>query len=527
MIRNLVGQALLSVALAAFSLQAQAQAETVTVGLSADVTSVDPHYQLLSPNQNISDHIFNRLVERNEQLRMLPGLALSWKTVDPTTWEFQLRPNVTFHDGSPFTAEDVVFSIERIASIKDSPAPFTVYTKFITGMSIVDPMTVRFKTATPYPLLPNYLSAVYIVSKKAAAQATTADFNSGKAAVGTGPYKLVRFNRGDRVELVRNDAYWGKKPVVQNVTFKIMTNDSARVAALLSKDVQAIEAVPVADLKRLNATADINVIQRIASRFIFLNVDSKRDQTPFVTDKDGKPLAHNPLKDVRVRKALSKAIDRNLIASKVMEGASRPTGQLMIPGLPGYNEALKVEPVDVEGAKKLLAEAGYPNGFNLTLHGPNNRYVQDDQILQALAQMFGRVGITTKVEAMPATTFMPRQNKGEYSVSLAGWAGSSYEASGYLRPLLETRDVDKGMGTFNGGRYSNPSLDELIDKAVETLDDAEREKLLQKATEMAMADQAIIPLHHQVNLWAARKPLIFPGRSDERTYGFSFVNKEP
>jgi peptide/nickel transport system substrate-binding protein len=500
-----------------------AQAQSITVGLSADVTSIDPHFHLFSPNQNISEHIFGRLIERNDQLRMIPGLALSWRAVDDLTWEFKLRPNVTFHDGSPFTADDVAFSIERVPNIKDSPGLFTIYTKEITGVTVVDPLTVRFKTARPHPLLPNDMAIVPIVSKKAANGMSTADFNSGKAAVGTGPYKLQRYARGDRVELVRNDAYWGKKPQAQNVTFKILTNDAARVAALMSNDIQAMDAVPVADLKRLSSNPDLTVVQRTGTRLMFLYVDVARDASPFVTDKDGKPLASNPLKDARVRQALSKAIDRELIRNRVMEGASRPTTQLMIMGLPGYSEALKVEAADIEGAKKLLADAGYPNGFGLTLHGTNNRYVQDDQILQTLAQMFSRIGIAMKVEASPAAVFFPRNNRGDLSVSMSGWAPDTAEASSPLRALIASRNKDKGFGAFNSGSYSNAKVDQLIEKAMATINDAERDKLLQQATETALGEHAIIPIHHQVNLWAMRKNVRYGGRADERTYAFDFI----
>jgi peptide/nickel transport system substrate-binding protein len=500
------------------------QAQTVTVGLSADITSVDPHFHNYTPNQNISDHIFNRLVERNDQLRMVPGLAVSWRTIDDTTWEFKLRPGVTFHDGSPFTADDVVFSIERVPTLKDSPGLFSTYTKAITGITVVDPLTIRLKTAQPYPLLPNDLSVVSIVSKKAATGATSADFNSGKAAIGTGPFKLARFVRGERVELVRNDNYWGKKPQMQNLTVKILTNDAARVAALLANDVQLIDAVPVADVKRLTTNADLRVSQRTSTRLIYLYLDVSRDQSPFITDKDGKPLASNPLKDVRVRHALSKAIDRETIKARAMDGASRPTTQLLIPGLPGYVEALKVEAPDIEGAKKLLADAGYPNGFGLTLHGTNNRYVQDEQILQTVAQMLSRIGVAVKVEAQPAAVFFGRQNKGDYSVSMSGWAPDSAEGSSLLRAFIATRNKDKGLGTYNAGNYSNPKVDQLLETALATINDAEREKLLQQAIQLAIGtDQAVIPLHHQVNLWASRKEVTFSGRSDERTLAVDFV----
>jgi peptide/nickel transport system substrate-binding protein len=499
------------------------QAQTLAVGLSADVTSIDPHYHLLSPNQSLADHVFNRLIERNDALRMLPGLALSWRAVDELTWEFKLRPGVAFHDGSPFTADDVAFSIERVATLKDSPGPFTIYTKEITGIQVVDPLTIRFKTARPHPLLPNDMAVVSIVSKKAASGAATADFNAGKAAIGTGPYKLVRYARGDRIELVRNEAYWGKKPQAQNLTFKILTNDAARVAALLSGDVQLIDAVPVADLKRLSGHPDLSVAQRTGTRVIYLYLDHARDASPFVTDKDGKPLASNPLKDLRVRQALAKAIDRETIRSRVMEGASRSTAQFMIPGLSGYSEAMKVEPADIDGAKKLLTDAGYPNGFGLTLHGTNNRYVQDEQILQTLAQMWSRIGVAVKVEAQPAAVFFARQNKSEYSMSMSGWSPDTFEASSPLRAFIATRNKDKGLGTVNVGGYSNPKVDKLIEDAMATINEGERDKLLQQATQAALADVAVIPLHQQVNLWASRKGIQYGGRSDERTYAFDVV----
>jgi peptide/nickel transport system substrate-binding protein len=497
--------------------------QTVNVGMAADVTSVDPHYHLYSPNQSIADHVFNRLIERNDQLRLLPGLALSWRPVDELTWEFKLRPNVVFHDGSPFTAEDVAFSIDRVPTVKDSPGPFTVYTKEIASVTIVDPLTIRFKTHRPHALLPNDLSVLPIIPKKLGTGVTTADFNSGKAVIGTGPYKLVKFSRGERIELVRNDAYWGKKPPAQSLVFKILTNDASRVAALLSGDVQVIEAVPVADIKRLSDSQDVAIVQRVSTRLIFLYFDVSRAPSPFVTDSAGKPLDANPLKDLRVRKAMSKAIDRELIRSRLMDGASRPTAQLVIQGLSGYTEALKPESVDVDGAKKLLADAGYPNGFSVILHGPNNRYVQDEQILQTVAQMLGRIGITVKVEAMPAAVFFPRNNRGDFSFSMSGWVPDSGEASSPLRTLLAARNKDKGFGAFNAGGYSNPKMDQLIEKAMETLNDGERDKLLQQAVELAMADQAIAPLHHQVNVWATRKNIRYGGRSDERTYGFDFI----
>ncbi|HSC25914.1 MAG TPA: ABC transporter substrate-binding protein, partial [Vicinamibacterales bacterium] len=287
---------------------AQAQAQSITIGLAADVTSIDPHFHLLTPNASLGEHVFDLLIHKDQNQRLKPGLAVSWRAVDELTWEFKLREGVKFHDGSEFTAEDVVFSLGRPETIKNSPGPYTVYTKAITEKIVVDKHTVRLKTATPYPLVPNEVGAVMIVSKRAAQNATTDDFNTGKAAIGTGPYKFVRWAKGDRIELVRNDAYWGQKPPWERVTFRLITNDPARVAALLSGDVQAIEAVPTSDLNKLKSNAQLQLFRAVSNRLIYLHIDSSRDRTPMVTDKAGKPLDRNPLKDARVRQALSMAI---------------------------------------------------------------------------------------------------------------------------------------------------------------------------------------------------------------------------
>ena len=363
-----------------------AGASDLTIGIGADVTAIDPHYHNVTPNNNVAAHIFDYLVLRDERQKPIPGLAESWRTVDPLTWEFKLRRGVKFHDGSELTAADVVASIERVPSVPNSPSPFTAYTKQIKEMTVVDPYTIRFRTAAPYPLMPTDMTQVAIVSAKAA-KASTEDFNSGKAAIGTGPYKLVRYMKGDRIELARFDGYWGGKTPWEKVTLRLLPNDASRVAALLAGDVQAIEYVPTSDVARIRSDKRLNVYKIIADRLIYLHLDSDRDVSPFVTDKDGKPLARNPLKDPRVRKALSKAINRSAIVDKVMEGEAVAAGQLLADGMFGTTKNLKVEPYDPAGAKKLLAEAGYPDGFGLTIHAPNNRYVNDAKIAQAIAQM--------------------------------------------------------------------------------------------------------------------------------------------
>jgi peptide/nickel transport system substrate-binding protein len=515
----------LTIAIAAVSLMSVAspsQGQELKIAVAADVTSIDPHFFNLFPNNNIAEHIFDKLVQMDPDSKMIPGIAVSWKTLDDKTWEFKLRKGVKFHDGSELTAEDVVYSIDRVPNVPNSPGPFTAYTKAIIAKEIVDPYTVRFKYAAPYPLAPNDLSTIYIVSKKVATGASTEDFNSGKAAVGSGRYKLVRYVSGDRVELVRNDNYWGDKSPWQKVTFKIIKNEPARVAALLSSDVDAIEQPPIADLPRLKADPKFTVTSKISHRVIYFNFDHLKRSSPFISAKDGKPLDKNPLTDLRVRHAISKAINRQAIADRVMEGQAIPAGQLVSEKLFGHVPGLKADPYDPEGAKKLLAEAGYPDGFNLTIHGPSGRYVNDEKIVQAVAQMLTRVGINSKVETAPMGPYSARASKQEFSFHMVGWGASTGEASSPLRSLLATFDRDKGLGAVNWGRYSNPKVDYVIEQALRQVNDDNRSQMLQQATRMAMDDLGIMPIHFQYTIWGTRKGVQYVPRTDEYTLAFQF-----
>jgi peptide/nickel transport system substrate-binding protein len=512
--RLLVAWTLIAVSLSCATI---ANAAELVIGLGADVTSIDPHNNNAAPNNSIAEQIFNKLIENDAKQNQKPGLAESWRTIDDLTWEFKLRRGVKFHDGSDFTAADVAYSIER-PGIINTPGGFTIFTRSIVEKIIVDPYTIRLKTLTPYPNMPTDMSGLIIVSAKAARGATNADFDSGKATIGTGPWKFVRYAKGDRIELVRNDNYWGPKPVWDKVTFRLITSDPSRIAALLSGDVQMIEVIPPADYANLKNNKDIAIFTTVSNRMIHLHLDSNRDKSPFITDKAGKPLEKNPFKDARVRKAFSKAINRNAIVERTMDGLAIPAGQLMPEGFFGVSPNLKAEPFDPEGARKLLAEAGYPDGFGLTLHGPNNRYVNDEQIVQAVAQMLTRVGIATRVETLPFAVYVSRANKVEFSAALLGWGVSTGEGTYPLRSLIATYNQAKGLGTWNWGRYSNPPMDALLEQALATVDNPKRDKLLQQATEVMINDTGLIPLHYQVNTWAARKGLAYTPRTDERTY---------
>jgi peptide/nickel transport system substrate-binding protein len=494
----------------------------LSIALGGDVTSIDPHFHNLTPNNNVGAHIFDTLVMKEAGGKIKPGLAESWRVVDDLTWEFKLRKGVRFHDGSNFTAADVVFSLDRIPNVPNSPSPFTTYTKQVTEKIVVDPWTIRLKSAAPYPQMPNDMSTVLVVSAKAAANATTEDFNSGRATIGTGPFRFVRWQKGDRIELARHDGYWGPKSPWEKVTFRIITSDPTRVASLMAGEVRAIENVPTGDLAKLASSRDLSVYRTVSVRLMYLHIDTARDRTPFATDKAGKPLDRNPLKDLRVRRAMSKAINRQALVERIMEGAAVSSGQLMPEKFFGHTPALKPEPYDPDGARKLLAEAGYPDGFGLTLHAPNNRYVNDEQVAQAIAQMLTKIGIQTRVDAMPSAVFFTRASKPEFSFILAGWGAETMEASSPLKALLATFDKAKGMGAANRGRYSNPKLDAVLDKALATVDDGQREKLLQQATELGVGDLGVIPLYHQHNLWAARRGIVYDARADERTFAHEF-----
>ncbi len=507
---------------AALSLAAtSAIAAELRIGLSGEVTSLDPHHLAAQPNLTVARHVFESLTDVDAQTRLIPGLAESWRAIDATTWEFRLRRGVKFHDGSPFTAEDAAFSLARPLSIQGSPGGFASYVRAVASTVVVDAHTLRVRTKYPYGALPEDLNSILIVSRKHALNAGPGDFDAGRALVGTGPYKFLRYQRGDRLELSRHPQWWGKAPAWDKVTLRIIPADPSRTAALLSGELDAIEHVPSADIKNISKNKKLRVSQTTSWRTILLHLDQYRAQPPGVSDLNGKPLAANPFMDLRVRRAISKAINRTAIAERVMEGLAVPAANIVSPGVFGHNSALKAEPYDPEGAKRLLAEAGYPNGFRVTLAGPNNRYINDEQVLQTVAQLLTRVGIHTRVEAAPMSAFLGRVRKEETAFALLGWG--SFAADLALRSLVASANADKGYGAWNWGRYSNPKADALMEQALGSVDRSRRETLAREANTLAMQDHAFIPLHHQVVSWAMRANLAYAPRTDEFTFAHHFT----
>ena len=495
-----------------------AKEREVSIGLQSQVTAMDPHYHNLSPNNSMLLHIYEPLVSRDANQKLVPGLATSWKAIDDLTWEFKLRKNVKFHDGSPFTAEDVVFTYARAPNVPNSPSSYATFVKPIVETKVVDPHTLIFRTATPHVLLPSDLASVFIVSKRHGEKATTEDYNSGKAAIGTGPYKLAEYIPNQRVVLKANYGYWGGEEPWDRITFKILTNSSSRVAALLSGDVQMIENVPTADISKLSKDPKVQLFDKVSNRIIYVHMNQSTEKSPpFVFDKAGKPLDKNPFRDARVRKALSLAINRDAISERIMEKKGVPAGQLLPESFYGTSKKLKPPKYDPEGAKKLLAEAGYPGGFALTIHGPNNRYINDDKVAQAIAQFYSRIGLDVKVETMPANIYFSKATNLEFGYMLLGWGTESGEQGSAMRSLLATRNPDKGMGVNNRGRYSNPAFDKVLEQALVTMDDKKREAMIQQAAEMVMGDTGLIPIHYEVSTWATTKGFRYTPRTDQYT----------
>jgi peptide/nickel transport system substrate-binding protein len=511
-----VSRMLLATAAASLVLISIAGAEPLRIAIGGAFTTMDPHFYNATPNHTVAMHMFDRLVDRKPDTSIVPALAESWEAVSDTEWLVKLRPGVKWHDGQPFTANDVAFTYERARNVPNSPGGFGGFLREVKTVEVVDDLTLRIHTDAPAPNLFRNLAFVPIVSKHVGENATTDDYNSGKASIGTGAYKFVSYSPGDRVQYERNDEYWGEKQPWESLTIRMVPNSGARVAALLSGDVDVIDTPPSGDLERLQSDPNISVASTEGMRVMYVTVNYQ-DDAPAIADASGKPLDKNPLQDVRVRKALSMSINREGLASRVMQGAAIATGQWLVEGQFGYDSEVPVPDYDPEAAKALLAEAGYPEGFSLSLFGSNDRYPNDAATVQALAQMWTRIGVRTSVETLPWSSFAGLMNRSEFPAALQGWGSPTGEAGYLLTNVLHTRDDEAGLGIFNNGRYSNKELDTRIVSAMATLDDMKREAELKQAVGMVAEDTGFIPLFMLKNNWATRKSIVIEPRRDERT----------
>lgn len=507
--RRMLCAAVAAIALAAGS----AAAQTLTLGTKLELNTLDPHFFNGFPPASSHSQIFDALTWQNDRQELEPALAESWRLIDDTTWEFRLRKGVTFHDGSPFTADDVIATIDRVPKVPNSPALFTVFTRSITGIDKVDDHTLRIRTATPNPLLPLDLSRVFIISAKDAG-ISTSEFNAGRVN-GTGWYRHVSWTNGEKLVLRRFDEHWRGKATWGEVTERVIARDPSRVAALIAGEVDAIDIVPVADKAQLARDDRFRLFSGPAAVVHYIALDSDRDQSPHVGAKDGQPpLARNPLKDARVRRALSLAIDRQAICERLMEGSCTPASQMLPSSFPGTSQRLQPDRLDLDRARALLAEAGVPNGFRIALHTTTDRYPKDSQIAQAIGQMWTRLGLQASVEGVPGQVFFGAATRHEFSAFIAQYG--TIEASEGPRAVLHTRDPEKGLGAANRARYSNPEVDKLIVAALTEMDPEKRIAKVAAAIEAAMEDQALIPVFHPTWDYAAKRSLVVTPRPERR-----------
>jgi peptide/nickel transport system substrate-binding protein len=498
-----------------------ATAADLKIGFNAEVSSADPHIHQ-AQNRNVWMHVYEPLVKQDNNLRPSPGLARGWRTADPLTWVFTLRPNVTFHDGSSLDAEDVKASIERAKNIT-GPRTLKGYLKDIQSVTAVDPLTVQIKTSVPAPATPDSLSLVPILPKEIAASATEESFAQGKSAIGTGPYKFSEWARGQRVTLMRNEKYWGGVEPWSKVTFEFLLKEPSRASALLSGSVDVINGATASVVEALGRNDKLAHVDGQSYMLNYVYFDM-RPIAQFATDASGKPISPNPFQNAKVRQAISLAINRDLLAKRVMKGDAVPTAQVVPEGYFGYDPSLKPVASDPARAKVLLAEAGFPQGFNLTIHCTNDRYLNDAKMCEAMGQMLTQVGIKTSVQTMPFAVLQPRlitAPKPEQEVSMAMWGiGAVFGDS--LQPLIAvnmSRDDKRGTGTNNYGRYSNPQADGFLAKANETISPTEREELQRKAIRAIADETGYLPIQHIKASYAFRKGLTVVPRGD----GFIFA----
>ncbi|MBF9232901.1 ABC transporter substrate-binding protein [Microvirga alba] len=519
-----LGGALAAALLLGTALGGAVSAQTLTMGVRAGPDSIDPHWSTLGSQAETLRHVFDTLVMADENLNMKPGLATSWKPVDDTTWEFKIREGVKFHDGSELTAEDVKFSIDRIPVVT-GPMSMTIYTKQVKETKVVDKYTLHVITKVAAPTLPNDFIRLFVVSKSVGMDARNEQFNSGKAAIGTGPYKFVSWEpKGDFV-VERFDGYWGEKQPWAKVIRKEIPNDPARMAALKSGQVDLVNYVPATDYASMQKDKSVDTF--VADSVYFFDLYPNQKETlPKPVKVDGKEITANPLRDPRVREAMDLAIDRKTLVRVVLEGLGRPANQLMPTHFFGGSKNLPERAYDVAKSKKLLADAGYPNGFEIDFFCTNNRLPGDGAMCEALSQMWARAGLKVNANALNGTVFFPAQQKGEFPMWMSGWGTLTGEASYTYGSLVHTADPSTGLGAFNKQGYSNPEVDKLLQEGSRTMDDTKRRALFEKATEISMNDRALIPMVQLQTVWAAKKgALTIPARVDQETLAYEIKPK--
>jgi len=513
--RYTMRNSLLSTACVLCLVASPAFAEVLRWSSQGDIVTFDPYAHTESFTSSVLHHVYEPLVRRGLDLSIEPALATSWEAVEPARWRFTLREGVTFHNGNPLTADDVVASVERLLH-PDARARGNLST--VTGIEKVDDMTVDFLLNGPYPLLLNDLSGVFIMDREwmeANDALTPGNITTGVTsyastnANGTGPFSLESYAPDVGTILKTNPDWWDTaQHNLDGIEFRPITSDATRVAALLSGELDMIAPVPLQDIDRISASSDFKVIQEPALRLIFLGFNY-RDELHAMP---GQP---NPLKDENVRKALWHAVDLDAIQSRIMRGKSRTVGILVAPPVTGYDANIDVPlAYDPALAQQMLADAGYPDGFSTKLDCPNDRYINDEQVCVAIKAMWERIGVTVDLNTESRSTYFPKVDKGETDIYMLGWATlPAMDGFSVLRAILATRDGSSGGNNANG--LSDPRLDALNTAAAVEIDEPTRVDMLTEALKIARDKAYFLPIHQQPVAWAVRSGVDVPQFADE------------
>ena len=486
---------------------------------ASDIPTLDIHSQNNALGNGVHAAVYESLVYYNSKsFKIEPQLATEWKLVNPKLMRIELRKGVKFSDGSALTADDVVFSLNR-ATAKTSN--YGVFTQGIDKVTKVGDSTIEIALKAPNPVLMNQLTELRIMSKAWADKNKSTEPKDIKTkdesfahrnAMGTGPFTVESWQPDQKMVFKRNPNWWGKMDGnITEIVYTPIKSEATRVAALLSGEVDLVLDPSLQDLARMRTNQDLKVMDGAENRTIFFGMDQFRDELVGSNVK-GK----NPLKDVRVRKALYQAIDSATLNRVSMRGLSQPTGTLVAPQVNGWTKKADTRwPFDVEGAKKLLADAGYPSGFEVDLACPNNRYINDEEICQAVTAMWSRIGVKAKLRTLPLVTYFPMIQRYEASIYMLGWGVPTFDALYSLQSLVRTVGVG-GDGNYNVGRYSNPQMDALIERVKVETDAKTRNDLMEKALMLSHDDVSHIPLHNQIIPWAMKKNIDVVHRADNR-----------
>lgn len=486
-------------------------AKTLNIGVSAGAQSMDPYFINNDDTNSILGNVFDNLISFDKDLNTHANLAVSWTNPSPKEWVFKLRKGVKFHNGNTFNADDVIFSYDRVRNWDKSA--FKSKVNMIESVLKVDEYTVKMVTNNPYPIFLRQLTYVNILDKETIEGKT--DQWIGLNPVGTGPYKVISWGKGDSIKMSANNDYWQGKATYADLVFKPLTNPATRVAGILSGAVDIIDKVPELDVEKIKNNDKVNFFMVPSLRTIYLHMDQARENSPFITSPTGK----NPLMDIRVRQAFAYAINKKDITKYIMQGFAITASQLSPSTVYGHDTSVKETEFNPQKAKELLAEAGYPNGFEIQLDSLNSGTYP--KIAQAVASNLARVGIKVTINATPGSVFFGKMGKRESSFSLIGWASGSGDASSFLDSIVHSVNPDKGFGKYNWGNFSNAKVDALIEKSASTMDSAERLNQLEEAQKIALIEnQGYLPLHYTVNLYAANKKVNFEPRVNSYIWAF-------